>query len=309
MDTITHTKSGASVKIHPYGATIVSFIDGKGRETLFLSKDAVMDGSKPIRGGIPLVFPIFGPADASTGSTMPQHGFARRNTWTVKTDSKYDHDEVAGIIYTLSLKDVVAGRGDNNPWSSSQAAIDGTDCMLQFEVILNGTTLTTTLSVENTGADSFNLQMLQHTYLRVDGGAALDPSQCFVEHLDNFSIIDQIHPEKSGSLCNDTVTLIPNEATDKIFQHPEADHPVLKVSVGVGSGKKICLEAAAMIAESPVPVNCVVWNPHAEKAAAMSDFGNEQYKDMICVEPGMIGHQPLLQPGKKAQLTQILLVE
>ena len=39
---------------------------------LFVSKRSVFDGKKAIRGGVPFVFPIFGPS-----SVMPQHGFAR----------------------------------------------------------------------------------------------------------------------------------------------------------------------------------------------------------------------------------------
>ena len=66
------------------------------------------------------------------------------------------------------------------------------------------------------------------------------------------------------------------------------------------------MSAFGEINESPVPVSCVVWNPYVEKAAAMSDFGDEQYKGMICVEPGLLGHQPVLSPGKEARFTQII---
>ena len=40
--------------------------------------EAKLDGSKAIRGGIPVVFPNFGPWKLG-----PQHGFARISTWTV----------------------------------------------------------------------------------------------------------------------------------------------------------------------------------------------------------------------------------
>lgn len=39
-----------------YGATVISY-KIKGHENLFLSQAAKLDGSKPVRGGIPLVFP------------------------------------------------------------------------------------------------------------------------------------------------------------------------------------------------------------------------------------------------------------
>lgn len=44
-----------SVKIYLHGATIISWTH-QGKELLFLSSKALLDGSKPIRGGIPLVF-------------------------------------------------------------------------------------------------------------------------------------------------------------------------------------------------------------------------------------------------------------
>jgi D-hexose-6-phosphate mutarotase len=42
------------------------------------SSKAVLDNKKAIRGGIPLVFPKFGPWSAG-----PNHGFARIQPWTV----------------------------------------------------------------------------------------------------------------------------------------------------------------------------------------------------------------------------------
>ena len=42
-----------------HGATVLSWQVGKHKEEqLFLSDKAVLDGSKPVRGGIPLVFPV-----------------------------------------------------------------------------------------------------------------------------------------------------------------------------------------------------------------------------------------------------------
>ena len=57
--------------INLHGCTIVSW-RVNNQEQLFVSKKSVFDGKKAIRGGIPFVFPIFGPS-----SVMPQHGFAR----------------------------------------------------------------------------------------------------------------------------------------------------------------------------------------------------------------------------------------
>lgn len=49
--------SGESVTVYLYGATVTSW-KTNGQEQLFLSERAHLDGSKPIRGGIPVVFPV-----------------------------------------------------------------------------------------------------------------------------------------------------------------------------------------------------------------------------------------------------------
>ena len=50
--------TGESVDILFHGATVISWKSANGKENLFLSSKAVLDGSKPVRGGIPLVFPV-----------------------------------------------------------------------------------------------------------------------------------------------------------------------------------------------------------------------------------------------------------
>jgi glucose-6-phosphate 1-epimerase len=50
--------TGESVEILLYGATVVSWKDKDGNEKLWLSEATKLDGSKPVRGGIPLVFPV-----------------------------------------------------------------------------------------------------------------------------------------------------------------------------------------------------------------------------------------------------------
>lgn len=50
--------TGESVEILLFGATVVSWKDFAGDEKLWLSDGAKLDGSKAVRGGIPLVFPV-----------------------------------------------------------------------------------------------------------------------------------------------------------------------------------------------------------------------------------------------------------
>ena len=50
--------TGESVEILLYGATIISWKDNTGDEKLWVSDSAKLDGTKAVRGGIPLVFPV-----------------------------------------------------------------------------------------------------------------------------------------------------------------------------------------------------------------------------------------------------------
>lgn len=55
---INHS-SGARVVVDRFGATVVSWVLPSGKQVLYLSSLADRTGSKPIRGGIPVVFPQF----------------------------------------------------------------------------------------------------------------------------------------------------------------------------------------------------------------------------------------------------------
>ena len=57
--------TGEKVEVLLYGATIISWKSANGKENLFLSEKAHLDGSKAVRGGIPVVFPVSLPRSIS----------------------------------------------------------------------------------------------------------------------------------------------------------------------------------------------------------------------------------------------------
>lgn len=50
--------TGESVEVLLHGANVLSWKDAAGQEKLWLSESAALDGSAPVRGGIPIVFPV-----------------------------------------------------------------------------------------------------------------------------------------------------------------------------------------------------------------------------------------------------------
>jgi glucose-6-phosphate 1-epimerase len=267
--TVTHQASGASCTVHAFGATVISFKTDSGRECLFVSRDAILDGSKAIRGGIPLVFPQFGQPDES----MPQHGFLRANLWTLEEDSIHDNDKEAGLSYSLDLKNAKNSRG--GPWNTDTAF----DCKCVYSIAISGSKMTTTLEIKNCGSAAFPFQTLQHTYLSVDENGALDPTQCYVKGLEGYSVSDKITNEEYP--WEDKPVII-SDIVDRVY-NPPPGKDVVDVLVGVGSGKTLRLTASGTVDGTSTPVSCVVWNPYKEKAAAMGDFGDDQVSLLIIV--------------------------
>lgn len=66
---------GACAIVSRFGAQVLAYRTAAGREVLFTSALAPFDRSRPIRGGIPVCWPWFGPA------AQPQHGWGRIRDW------------------------------------------------------------------------------------------------------------------------------------------------------------------------------------------------------------------------------------
>ena len=50
--------------------------------------------------------------------------------------------------------------------------------------------------------------------------------------------------------------------------------------------------------------NTVVWNPWVDKAAAMADFGDEEWPGMVCVETAnVLDAAIILAPGQRHVMT------
>lgn len=73
---LTLSTGEASARVYLHGATVTSFCV-EGKELLFVSEQAVFDGKRPIRGGVPLVFPQFGPGERTAAVPHWRHASQR----------------------------------------------------------------------------------------------------------------------------------------------------------------------------------------------------------------------------------------
>jgi glucose-6-phosphate 1-epimerase len=157
--------TGEAVEVLLYGATIISWKDATGAEKLWLSEAAKLDGSKPVRGGIPLVFPVFGTApDHAATAKLPQHGFARNSRWeflgkstSESSGTKDGGDSSVKLDFGLSSSNL--DESAKNAW--------GYDFGLIYSVTLGREGLTTSMVVRNEGESAWDFQVLLHSYLRI----------------------------------------------------------------------------------------------------------------------------------------------
>ncbi len=161
--------SGDSCVVNLYGATVTSWKTSHGTEKLFLSKAAALDGSKPIRGGIPLVFPVFGPApkDHST-SALPQHGFARNSYWEFLGKSSSESmgkksDDNVKLDFGLGSGTLAEGVAKKWPYEFA----------LVYSITLGKEKLECQMHVQNKGKEAFEFQCLFHTYLQIKVNRAM----------------------------------------------------------------------------------------------------------------------------------------
>src|SRR5437879_705025 len=70
----------AVAEIYLNGATVTRY-EVNGKPVLFCSRTSKYEAGKAIRGGVPVIFPWFGPHP--TDPALPQHGFARTAEWKI----------------------------------------------------------------------------------------------------------------------------------------------------------------------------------------------------------------------------------
>lgn len=270
---VASERHGAAV-IYLHGAHLASWQPVGQAPVLFVSEKSAFDPAKPIRGGVPVCFPWFGPH--ASDPQAPMHGFARILPWTLTAA----RDTSEGITLTLSLKDDERTRA--SAWPHPFEAT----CTVAL-----GASLELSLTVRNTGTTPVTFQEALHTYYSVK-----DVRQATVtglEHTDYLDKTDKLARKNQGAMP----VRITGE-TDRIYLSTTAscviDDP--------GLGRKITVGKSGSDAT-------VVWNPWIDKAKAMADFGDEEWPSMLCVETCNVGESAItLAPGASHTMTATVTV-
>jgi glucose-6-phosphate 1-epimerase len=257
---------GAKAEVYLHGAHVTSWRTPRGLDLFFISKESFFQDAKPIRGGIPVIFPQFG------AGPLPQHGLARIRSW-VPVETGLGRGNSTSV--TLKLSDNAETRA---LWPHAFE--------LTYQVILGDThnmdnALTLALTAANTGDSPFPFKAALHTYF-----ALQDVRRAAVLGLTGVTYVDSLRnnvrePERREEIVFE-------RETDRIYcAGPDR--------VAIRDGAR---NAFIAIEKEGMP-DYVVWNPWIDKAARMPDFGDEEWPSMLCVETGIIDAPRELKPGEK----------
>ena len=262
----------ATAEVYLHGAHVGAWAPAGERPVIWMSKRSEFQAGKAIRGGIPVCFPWFG-AGREPGMAPPPHGFARLATWRLV--SATDDDGVVTLTLRLTRDDVV-GIEAAKAWPH--------DFEATYTVRI-GRELEIALTIRNTGDEEFSYEEALHTYLAVD-----DARSAQVRGLDGAHYLDKA-PGAAPELQTQSGAVTFEGETDRVYT---SDATAILEDVSGGRSIGAAKDGSAQT---------VVWNPWVDKAAAMPDFGDDEWTGMACVEAANALDEAItLAPGESHTL-------
>ncbi len=258
------TGSLAEAEIYLHGAQVTAWRPAGEEEVIFLSGHSKWEDGRAIRGGIPVCFPWF--RAKADDANAPAHGFVRTKEWNLESVQVGGDGAVTVVCATRS------DEGSRRWWPH--------EFRLAHRITV-GKTLGLELTVTNTGSTAFRFEEALHTYFRVG-----DAEQVEVRGLEGVTFLDNVNGNRqkvqadglkvSGPLDNayiDTVSAVE-------FSDPELGRVVRTAKENSST--------------------TIVWNPWRQGAAKLADLGDEEWKQMICVEASnILGGAISLDPGEE----------
>lgn len=262
----------STLEVAPQGAHVTGWTIHGMPPVLFLSPGSVFQRGRAIRGGVPIVFPWFGPRAGAA-----QHGFARVRDWVVEASSVGPEGNCA---VTMTLAD---DESTQAAWPHAFRA--------RFNVVA-GRELRMALEIRNTGAAGFTFEAALHTYLAVS-----DVRRIRVHGLENAAYVDKVDGDARRPAADAPLAF--TGETDRVYLETGSACTV----EDPGWQRRI------VVAKSGSR-STVVWNPWEEKARAIADLGEAAWTGMVCIETANAAADArTLAPGDTHLLETVITVK
>jgi glucose-6-phosphate 1-epimerase len=242
---------------------------------LWMSRASRFEHGAPIRGGVPICFPWFGPKAGDPAA--PAHGVARVTRWMLDRVG-VEPDGAAVVLLSLAS-------------DARTRAVTPDEFALHFEVRL-GATLSMELIVENLGSTPLIFEEALHSYFAVG-----DVRQVGLDGLAGATFIDKTDAMARKTQADAAVTIAAE--TDRLYLNTSAEVTL----TDPGFGRRIRVSKTGSLAT-------VVWNPWIAKSRAMPDFGDDEWPGMICIETANAADNAVtLPPGGRHTMTATITVD
>jgi glucose-6-phosphate 1-epimerase len=268
---VDHPTATGEVFLH--GAHVTAWQPRGHDPVLFLSPRSMFAPDQPIRGGIPICFPWFGPH--SQDPKLPTHGFARTLAWE---PVQHLSDDDGATVHTR-LRSMPNKEGRGNQFVIDYHITFGRQLKLRF--IIN-----------NVGKQAFDFELALHTYFAVS-----DVRNIGITGLQGVEYISKAEG-MARKKQEDEIIRFTGE-TDRVYLNTEAtctiDDP--------GMGRRITIEKTNA-------KSTVVWNPFNDRAGQLKDLGSENWPGFVCVESGNVNENMIhLDIGGRHETTVTIGVE
>lgn len=262
------TNSVASAEIFLQGAQISRFNRKQQDPILFLSRQCSYKQGQPLRGGIPICWPWFGQLkknnekitcqykDSSIDS-IPAHGLVRDINWKVDSIETPSHD-VTVVELSLDLNTKLIDENNN----SASKTVWPFLTRLRYKVEI-GEKLTATLTVSNQDNQEFSYSAALHSYFSVD-----HINNVIISGFSKTTYVDALDAWKEKKQIDDIAF---NKEVDRIYKSAPEE------IVLSDRNRSIALTSKGS-------KSTIVWNPWIEKSQRLSQFADDEYQSMVCIE-------------------------
>lgn len=276
---LRHPPSQQEVEIYIYGAAVTSWTT-KGENHFWISDtNKWQSGGKPIRGGIPICFPQFGPY-----GNLATHGFARASNWKIRHSYVHEDNSVTANFGLTSES------CDENDDKYEMIEEWGYKFDAEYSVTLSNIGLECKLSVKNLEKDKdLKFTCAFHNYFAVTN---IKNSRVF--GYEDTMYLDRLLNDKecAGETDEGSGLLVENEL-DRIYKNT----PDELAMFDFGSMKVLKIKKTDTLKDA------TLWNPYGAEGA---DPGWENF---ICMEPACITNPAVVKPGDTWVGAQLLGVE
>ena len=290
------TSPAAEATIYLQGAHVTHWKPAGQASAIFLSQRAEFAPGKPIRGGVPIVFPWF--SERHDGKTGPQHGFARISDWDLAFAGMSGDD--LHLLFTLAPNDLSRSLGFDHFKLGYRVTV-GHKLALEMTVANDsgnggahggGPAAATAATDTATLGAPLVFEQALHTYYQV-----ADARQVSIDGLAGVTFIDKVDEMKRKVQPNGPLT----------FQG-RTDRPYLNTTATCvlhdPAGKR------RIVVAKTGSNSTVVWNPWQEATAKMVDMEPDAWLHMTAIETANVGEDTItLAPGSTHTMRADISIE